>query len=540
MSEENSNNLEASQGTLVAAAASATTTAASILDNNNDSNHDNDNTAGSETNMNDTRREMSDDKGQQSVENPATGTAVAGSVTTQRQPVDSESGLQYRIAELEKLLNEERQSKEHIQNQHKLQVQILKADFDTERSKWDREKQKEVLALRRSYNVAGEGTQHIEQQYEKKLQAVHKRFESEKSQWQRLKAKELSTAQNSVKKLENAMGQERERGKREIQKVQSKLDKTCVQLQEYKAKSKELEKQLKKKDKVLQKATNCTLTPYSRKRKRILELENNNPETPNKSGENDNTMDENDPGDYTTTEATTTTGDNGGDAAAAAAAASIVDLSTPSRGGGRRGSNKSPKIGKHDINWAKRFDEIQAYYKEHGHSNVPSNYKSKELSAWVSTQRTAYRFYKMGDYSKTSITMERIQKLKSVGFVFTVNPPPRNWDDRYNDLVEYSKQNGNCNVPQKFPGGLGEFVLNCRRKYRKGLLPEEKIQKLESLGFQWSLRNRGGSLEDRMTSYATKQVDVGNQNGGQGRSSQNQQQQQHQQQLRAQQHSQMP
>lgn len=37
--------------------------------------------------------------------------------------------------------------------------------------------------------------------------------------------------------------------------------------------------------------------------------------------------------------------------------------------------------------WLKRYKELEDFFKEFGHSSVPYNYKSKELSSWVNTQR---------------------------------------------------------------------------------------------------------------------------------------------------------
>jgi hypothetical protein len=72
-------------------------------------------------------------------------------------------------------------------------------------------------------------------------------------------------------------------------------------------------------------------------------------------------------------------------------------------------------------------------------------------------------------------------------------------------LKEYRKKHGHVRIPQKVdePKGLGNWVLDQRRRYRernlpaneksskKGPLTEEEIKKLESIGFEWSLRCRG-------------------------------------------------
>ena len=62
------------------------------------------------------------------------------------------------------------------------------------------------------------------------------------------------------------------------------------------------------------------------------------------------------------------------------------------------------------------------------------------------------------------------------------------------ELLAFREQHGNCNVPAKYEENtaLGYWVSNQRRdckKYRKGgksPMTEERIAKLEKVGFAWS------------------------------------------------------
>ena len=77
-------------------------------------------------------------------------------------------------------------------------------------------------------------------------------------------------------------------------------------------------------------------------------------------------------------------------------------------------------------------------------------------------------------------------------------------------MKEYKKKHGHVRIPQKLdePKGLGNWVLDQRRRYRernlpanersskKGPLKEVEITKLESIGFEWSIRNRGFGGEE--------------------------------------------
>lgn len=63
------------------------------------------------------------------------------------------------------------------------------------------------------------------------------------------------------------------------------------------------------------------------------------------------------------------------------------------------------------------------------------------------------------------------------------------WDYNYAKLVEFKNENGHCNVPQRYPSdrSLGVWVSSQRATRKKGLLSQDKIEKLNELGFVWEL-----------------------------------------------------
>jgi len=71
------------------------------------------------------------------------------------------------------------------------------------------------------------------------------------------------------------------------------------------------------------------------------------------------------------------------------------------------------------------------------------------------------------------------------------------WDRRYNELVEYMAEHGNCDVPQKYETNprLGYWVATQRTQHKyhiegkQSSLNNEKIERLESIGFNWRVRN---------------------------------------------------
>jgi len=58
------------------------------------------------------------------------------------------------------------------------------------------------------------------------------------------------------------------------------------------------------------------------------------------------------------------------------------------------------------------------------------------------------------------------------------------WSKCYFELKQFKQQNGHCKVPQKHPT-LGFWVNNTRKSYKSGKLSQDRIDKLEKLGFYW-------------------------------------------------------
>jgi superfamily II DNA or RNA helicase len=63
----------------------------------------------------------------------------------------------------------------------------------------------------------------------------------------------------------------------------------------------------------------------------------------------------------------------------------------------------------------------------------------------------------------------------------------RSWDEMFGRLVRYKRRHGNTNVAQKYSldEKLGHWVQHQRRFKRMNLLSEDRIKRLENLGFEW-------------------------------------------------------
>lgn len=79
----------------------------------------------------------------------------------------------------------------------------------------------------------------------------------------------------------------------------------------------------------------------------------------------------------------------------------------------------------HDVNWREKLDALQHFRREHGHCNVPSNYRDKKLATWVKCQRRQYKLY--WDGKPSAMTPDRIMELEKVGFEWEIRSTvPRN------------------------------------------------------------------------------------------------------------------
>ena len=152
-----------------------------------------------------------------------------------------------------------------------------------------------------------------------------------------------------------------------------------------------------------------------------------------------------------------------------------------SRGARASTSNEATNSGQLQP-WDEWFDLLKAYKKEHGHCTVPKSAecRGRLLGQWVKEQR---RFGKRGKLNK-----DRVAQLNGIGFTWVVLENPRPWDESFEMLKAYKEEYGHCRVTGsvEFRGvKLGIWVATQRRAHKKGELSEEKVARLNGLGFTW-------------------------------------------------------
>ena len=102
---------------------------------------------------------------------------------------------------------------------------------------------------------------------------------------------------------------------------------------------------------------------------------------------------------------------------------------------------------------------------------------------------------KRGTYKKNKLSHDRIDRLISIGFNWELKGPTLPWEARFNELLQYKAKHGDCDVPKR-GGKLGEWASKQRVAYKSDSLPQDRINRLNSIGFNWAvITGRKGDWE---------------------------------------------
>ena len=138
--------------------------------------------------------------------------------------------------------------------------------------------------------------------------------------------------------------------------------------------------------------------------------------------------------------------------------------------------------------WEIHYKEVEEYFNLHGHCNLKARYKTKDgfgLGTWCVSQRV--------NYNKGLLADTEIKKLQKINFDF--DPDRTLFENDFKKLLQYKEINGHVNVPT-VGTNLGRRVNRLRLYYRKGILSPEKIERLISIGFQFTF-NDNKSWDER-------------------------------------------
>jgi superfamily II DNA or RNA helicase len=129
------------------------------------------------------------------------------------------------------------------------------------------------------------------------------------------------------------------------------------------------------------------------------------------------------------------------------------------------------------VSWDEWLGRLIKFQSQLGHCRVPIDYNDKDgykLGFWVSNQRL----------KKNKLTEARIQILNDLGFVW--DPHTEQWEEGFSCLVQFKERESHCRVPRdhiEIDFSLGSWV--GRQRQRSDQLSEDRIQRLNELGFVW-------------------------------------------------------
>ena len=140
--------------------------------------------------------------------------------------------------------------------------------------------------------------------------------------------------------------------------------------------------------------------------------------------------------------------------------------------------------GRKYVSWDDTCNQLIAFWKKEGHC---CPHFSTTLGKWCTKQRQKFQA------NDPQLSQNRTEKLSKLDFQFclynTKQKKRLTWDDRYEELVDYKKENGHANPLQR-EGQLGRWCINQRQLFQnqfrsteKATLYQYQIDKLVDIGF---------------------------------------------------------
>lgn len=151
-----------------------------------------------------------------------------------------------------------------------------------------------------------------------------------------------------------------------------------------------------------------------------------------------------------------------------------------------------------NVLWQEQFQKLLDFKEEHGHCCVPITFSDQMLARWVKRQR--YQYKKNQDGKQSVINTERIDLLESIGFIWDAHSVL--WEEKWNELAAYAKAHGHCRLPAHDPNNIQLTTwAKCQRRQYKLMrsgkhsnMTDERVEKLNSLGFIWNLQQRSSPI----------------------------------------------
>ena len=131
--------------------------------------------------------------------------------------------------------------------------------------------------------------------------------------------------------------------------------------------------------------------------------------------------------------------------------------------------------------WNTFYAAASDYYGKYKNLDIPAEYVTEDLKlgVWMSSQRESYQIGRLSE--------EQINLLNSIGMSW--DRFETKWEKGFSYAKRFAEEYGDINkVPQDFC--YDDFKVNVwlraqRARKRIGKLSDERIEKLESIGFHW-------------------------------------------------------
>lgn len=135
----------------------------------------------------------------------------------------------------------------------------------------------------------------------------------------------------------------------------------------------------------------------------------------------------------------------------------------------------------YDVKWEEKYQQLAIFARQHGHCNLKSiGRPHKKLLPWSHRQRIAKKNGKLCEV--------RINRLNEIGFEW--DPIDESWETMFQKLLPLKKTGLLAKLGKRWPDDpqLGVWANSQRHKMKAGTLAVECIERLEAIGFCWSLR----------------------------------------------------
>lgn len=149
----------------------------------------------------------------------------------------------------------------------------------------------------------------------------------------------------------------------------------------------------------------------------------------------------------------------------------------------------------HQDRWNEMYNRLVSFYETHGHLVVTA--KKNTLGTWICRQRAQRR--------AGTLSQDRIDKLNKLPFSWSGTDvelqelqqqgwdhAPSNfyfkeWNERFKEMMEFKERFGHMEVSRGYNETLSVWIFRQRKLYSRGTLREERVARLNSVGFSWEM-----------------------------------------------------